>query len=853
MKKIFSIFLIFSLILNINIITFADAQATTTTEKGWVQSSKGWIYYTGQGNYYYKNTLTSIDGVQYYFDSNGIMAANKYTKYNSTLYYSDGNGSTKAFTGWKEEQTSARIPVYYLYYTGKLQSNKWSNYNGNFPSTSYSTSNCYYVGSDGKMITNKNMLIGNDSYSFDSSGKATKTTSTVSKDVVNSVAGNLNSVQTYFKNNILKGITSKTAIGDCIIDGKYYSGSGYDTAYKIGAKSALKKILEQKGFKIKSITDLSEKHWSNERVLNDMIYEYSFTVILEENKDSKNSSTNQNSSQTTNNINQSNQVFTTLSGGTWGSNSSGHSTYTGANNGWYLITNSKNYPDWDNYYYWFNNGEWWVNGYQIYTRTPNVNDENNWLIWKNGKESKWKNNTSSNTNTQPQTNTITNNNVINQPSNNSQPQQIQIEGQNTQSHDFANSIKQSDNTTNIIDTSKLSSAGSNAAQMLMQAAGITSDFANSTGNIANTNDDTASDISTGGSSNSTKLVEMSEIDELFDDEGKFNGEMLQSNGTATVTQQPKTPNGGGSWDNWANNEWDYYSINKKTTDTKGVWIKYGNSYYYATEASEILTYSTEKKDNQKVSGQYVVQTLIDEGIYCIDKKLYKFDDTGKMIIDDQTDTNGALKGNKGTITLKADGKLDKGHEIVLDESELTWTIHENDTKNGPCFKNSKFIIEYEDSKNYTYLYEDGYAILKTNDSYALYKIISGKASKVSSAGNTVSKIKTYLDKGSYKESTETAEVKDNKTTTPTSTTNTSNTNNTTTNNTNNTTTTSSKTTANIDNNYVSNGKFYNSKDSKTYTVNSDGIITNIEDGNKGSTTGNYEVVDYGGTSFLKKV
>ena len=835
MRKIFSIFLIFSLILNINIITFADVQATTTTEKGWVQSSKGWIYYTGQGNYYYKNTLTSINGVQYYFDSNGIMAANKYTKYNSTLYYSDGNGSTKAFTGWKEEQTSARIPVYYLYYTGTLQKNKWSNYNGNFPSTSYSNSNCYYVGSDGKMVTNKNMAIGNESYSFDASGKATKTTSNISKDVVDSVAGNLNSVQTYFKNNILKGITSSTAIGDCIIDGKYYSGSGYFTSYKIGAKSALKKILEQKGFKIKSINDLSEKHWSNERVLNDMIYEYSFTVILEENKDSKNTSTNQNSPQTINNINQSNQLFTTLSGGAWGSNSSGHSTYTGANNGWYLITNSKNYPDWDNFYYWFNNGEWWVNDYQIYTRTPNVNDENNWLIWKNGKESKWKNDSSFNTNTQPNT---ANNNVINQPPNNSQGI---ITPNISSGENIANSNPININTQDVInlnnykDISKYNLGNIQVSEYV--------DINSNGASIIKT--DSENDIPTNDINSD---YDSDTVDEILQD-GSYTGDMWKST-TGTIKDQGSKYNNQYNWEAITELEgWQNWTVSNKTSELKGIWVKYNeNTWYFITNATEQATYiqNEEKGTVKKVSQAYIIEDIASDITLCIDKKLYKFDESGICTTPD------GVKGNKGIITLKADGTIDKGHEPELEENDISLPIYEK--SDSAHTSSSYYYITYENTKNYSCL-ANGYFILKSSDtSFALYRADSnGKLLKQSSAGTSLYKINEYLKKnGSSYEAPDTIEVNDGKvTSSKTSSTNTSTTK--TTNNISTNIIMSSKTTSNVDSGYVSNGKFYNSKDNMIYTVNSDGIIIGMDSGNKsGSTSGSYEVIDIGDNSFLKK-
>ena len=339
------------------------------------------------------------------------------------------------------------------------------------------------------------------------------------------------------------------------------------------------------------------------------------------------------------------------------------------------------------------------------------------------------------------------------------------------------------------------------------------------------------------------------VDEILQD-GSYTGDMWKAT-TGTIKDQGSKYNNQYNWEAITELEgWQNWTVSNKTSELKGIWAKYNeNTWYFITNATEQASYiqNEEKGTVKKISQAYIIEDIASDITLCIDKKLYKFDESGICTTPD------GVKGNKGIITLKADGTIDKGHEPELEENDISLPIYEK--SDSAHTSSSYYYITYENTKNYSCL-ANGYFILKSSDtSFALYRADSnGKLSKQSSAGTSLYKINEYLKKnGSSYEAPDTIEINDGKVTnTKTS----SSTNTSTTKTTNNTSTNiimSSKTTSNIDSGYVSNGKYYNTKDNMTYTVNSDGIIIGMDSGNKsGSTSGSYEVIDIGDNSFLKK-
>ena len=357
--------------------------------------------------------------------------------------------------------------------------------------------------------------------------------------------------------------------------------------------------------------------------------------------------------------------------------------------------------------------------------------------------------------------------------------------------------------------------------------------------------DSGNDIST---NNINSDYDSDTVDEILQD-GSYTGDMWKST-TGTIKDQGSKYNNQYNWEAITELDgWQNWTVSNKTSELKGIWAKYNeNTWYFITNATEQATYiqNEEKGTVKKVSQAYIIEDIASDITLCIDKKLYKFNESGICTTPD------GVKGNKGIITLKADGTIDKGHEPELEENDINLPIYEK--SDSAHTSTSYYYITYENTKNYSCL-ANGYFILKSSDtSFALYRADSnGKLSKQSSAGTSLYKINEYLKKnGSSYEAPDTIEVNDGKVTS-TKTSSSTNTSNTKTTNNTSTNIISSKTTSNIDSGYVSNGKYYNTKDNMTYTVNSDGIITGMNSGNKSSSTsGSYEVIDIGDNSFLKK-
>jgi len=553
--------------------------------------------------------------------------------------------------------------------------------------------------------------------------------------------------------------------------------------------------------------------------------------------------------------------YPTISLGTWkGSEGSywfdqGNGQYPSGNK-WYYITTNGGAPGWENYYYWFDNEGYWRP--QYYSKND---PSQGYQTWGSGSSTS---NKSSQTTQSNQSNNY-------QPS---VPQQDNRNIQVLQNVEEKGSSEVGDDLLSLFNKqqSEYKSGSSNFSTSQNNSTPLTPNNSisiNNQSNIVIPNPSPSNNTgNTNNSSNISNNADTSEIDELFDD-GKFTGESYKSK-TAVLTKQDNDEGQNWQWDNFEDNGWKPYTVNQKTTEGTGVWIQWGNDWYFATNTENKLTWSDENKSEQtkglKGSGsQYVISELINEGTYAIDKKLYTFDDNGKLL----SSPNG-MSGSKGLIQLNTDGSIKSGHEISMDDSESSLKVYDKSEFEST---GTKYILEKEDSKNYKVL-GNGYFILKKTDtSYSLINATSPlNAKAISSAGTSLSKINEYLKKNgsSYEEAEEVevvnGSISNSGSSSSSKTTNTSTKTYTTATTTNYTSVNNLLGAVNNsqvnsdgelslslkDKTFLSNGKYYNNVDNKTYTLNEDGEITNIQTGNLGGTAGTYEIVQIGNVKFLVK-
>lgn len=95
----------------------AESGSTASADTGWKQDSTGW-YYVKADKSYAANEWMTIDGEEYWFDSNGYMA-----------------------TGWRQYSNDA---WYYFRSSGAMAKNYWAQHNGKW----------FYLGADGSMMKN---------------------------------------------------------------------------------------------------------------------------------------------------------------------------------------------------------------------------------------------------------------------------------------------------------------------------------------------------------------------------------------------------------------------------------------------------------------------------------------------------------------------------------------------------------------------------------------------------------------------------------------------------------------------------------------------------------------------------
>lgn len=140
----------------------------------WINSNGKWWYRHSDGSYTTSNWET-INGLTYYFDSDGWMVTD-WLLYNNSWYYLDSNGVMQQNT-WK----LINGEYYYFYSDGKMASNTWINNdyvnasgiwipNYRVPEWISSNGKWWYRHSDGSYTTSDWELINDKWYYFDSAG-----------------------------------------------------------------------------------------------------------------------------------------------------------------------------------------------------------------------------------------------------------------------------------------------------------------------------------------------------------------------------------------------------------------------------------------------------------------------------------------------------------------------------------------------------------------------------------------------------------------------------------------------------------------------------------------------------------
>ena len=159
-----------------------DAETPVIIPDGLAPAEDGNWYYYKDGKIL-KDTYATINGVQYRFDSDGAMVTGVF--YDEELgdnRFAEPSGKIVNATGWYQSKETGKW--YWFENNGVLSRksgiHKWKNNTyylnkGRFV-TGWATvgSNKYYFGADGKMVTNKYIQTGGQTYYVDASGRMKK-------------------------------------------------------------------------------------------------------------------------------------------------------------------------------------------------------------------------------------------------------------------------------------------------------------------------------------------------------------------------------------------------------------------------------------------------------------------------------------------------------------------------------------------------------------------------------------------------------------------------------------------------------------------------------------------------------